>query len=129
MELNREQIIKALECFHDRILNSNLAEKITEVEMMATIDAVALIKELTEENERVNALLLELCAENIMLCGDVKQAKSATVRETRERLTTFFAADDILKYVEVDAEYINSQIDRITKEMEKNYNEKNTNLI
>ena len=49
--MEKETIIKALECFHNRILNSKLAEKVTEQEMMAIIDALALIKELTEKVE------------------------------------------------------------------------------
>ena len=53
MELNAEQIKKALECFHIRILNTNLAEKITETEIMAIVDALSLINELTEKNERL----------------------------------------------------------------------------
>lgn len=51
MEFNREQIIKTLECLHQRILSTRLAEKITEAEMMAIIDALALIKELIEKVE------------------------------------------------------------------------------
>ena len=52
MELNAEQIKKALECFHHRILNTKLAEKVTESEMMAIIDALALIDKLTVERDR-----------------------------------------------------------------------------
>ena len=62
--LNAEQVKKALDQFHHRILNTNLAEKITESEMMAIIDALALINsqeqrigELAEENERLRAEL------------------------------------------------------------------------
>lgn len=51
MELNRDQIIKALECFRHRILNSKLAEQVYEEDMMSIINALALIKELTEENK------------------------------------------------------------------------------
>ena len=53
MELNREQIINGLGRFHQRILDSNLAEQIYYEEMMALIDAIALIKELVKENERI----------------------------------------------------------------------------
>lgn len=49
MELNREQIVKALECFHQRILKTGLAEKVTEADMMAIVDALALIRELSEK--------------------------------------------------------------------------------
>ena len=52
-EFNREDIIKALECFHQRILNTNLAEKITETEIIAIIDAIDLIKQLTEEKRQI----------------------------------------------------------------------------
>lgn len=55
MELNREQIINGLGRFHQRILDSNLAEQIYYEEMMALIDAIALIKELVKENERIKA--------------------------------------------------------------------------
>ena len=58
--------------------------------------ALTLISELTEENERMRA---------------------ATVREMQERLTSFFANDENLEYIEVDAEYINEQIDQIANEM------------
>ena len=39
------------------------------------------------------------------------------IKELVERLTTFFANDDNLKYNEVDAEYINGQIKRIAEGM------------
>lgn len=60
MELNRDKIVRELDNFHHRVLNSKLAEKITEREIIAIINAAALliedekkIKELTEENERL----------------------------------------------------------------------------
>lgn len=53
MELNREQIINGLGRFHQRILDSKLAEQIYYEEMMALIDAIALIEELVKENERI----------------------------------------------------------------------------
>ena len=65
MELNREQIVKALDAFHNRILSGKLAEKVTESEMMAVVDALALIRELTDE---------------------VAKAKADTVRKMQERL-------------------------------------------
>lgn len=66
MELDMEQIVKTLECFHHRILNSDLAEKITEQEMMAIIDAIALIRNLDysrkcllEDRERTHRIIKE----------------------------------------------------------------------
>lgn len=53
--MEKEQIVKALECLHKRILNTDLAEKVTESEMMAIINALSLIRELTEENTRLRA--------------------------------------------------------------------------
>ena len=52
MEFNREQIINDLDCFRDRILHSKLAEQVYGREMMSIIDAIALIKELTEQLEK-----------------------------------------------------------------------------
>ena len=49
MEMNTEQIIKALECFWHRILTSKLAEKVTEDEITAIINAVIIIKEQQKE--------------------------------------------------------------------------------
>lgn len=56
MELNAEQIKKALECFHQRILNTDLAEKVTEGEMMSIINALALI---TSQEQRIEELEAE----------------------------------------------------------------------
>ena len=49
MGVNTEQIIKALECFHHRILKSKLAEKVTEDEITAIINAIIIIKEQQKE--------------------------------------------------------------------------------
>ena len=57
MELNRERIVRELDSFHHRVLNSKLAERITEREIMAIINAAALLiedeKKIKELNERV----------------------------------------------------------------------------
>lgn len=57
--MERDQIIKALECFHQRILDTDLAKNIYEAEIMAIIDALSLIDELTEENDRLSTALAE----------------------------------------------------------------------
>lgn len=51
--MTREQIIKALECFHIRVLETKLAEQIYEEEIQAIISAIALIRELTDECDRL----------------------------------------------------------------------------
>ena len=86
--------------------------------------ALALIKELTAENERLHASCTELtqCCMKLetlhkIECKRVDTIKAATVREMQERLTSFFANDENLEYIEVDAEYINEQIDQIAEEM------------
>lgn len=67
MELNREQIVKALDAFHDRILNSKLAEKVTESEMMAVVDALTLINDLVKELFEAHNKNVELIKENAQL--------------------------------------------------------------
>ena len=56
MELNAEQIIKALECCTSRSCGADCPYYDTELCQVAIMrDALALIKELTEENERLRA--------------------------------------------------------------------------
>lgn len=87
-------------------------------------EAPTLIKELTAENERLHASCTELtqCCTKLetlhkIECKRVDTIKAATVREMQERLTSFFANDENIEYIEVDAEYINEQIDQIANEM------------
>lgn len=47
--MERTEIIKALECFRHRILTSKLAEKVTEDEITAIINAIIIIKEQQKE--------------------------------------------------------------------------------
>lgn len=67
MELNRDKIIRELDKLHYYILNTNLAEKIGERDIMTIINAAALliedekiIKELTEELNRQEIAYNEL---------------------------------------------------------------------
>ena len=120
MSFNREQIIKGLEMFIDDMpVELHLGLSRTVRFRLLLQDTLLLIKELTEENERLTTNLVEQSAENVMLCGEVKQVRLDTVRKMQERLTTFFENDDYIKCVEVDAEYINEQINNIAKEMEE----------
>ena len=167
MELNREQIIKAFECISrtgDVLCEGCDYRKYDGLacHRIGAKNALALIKELTEENDKLHASCTKLtrkCAslseENERLRAENERLQKAlntdisivrvsrgsgktahlrvveriradaikivAVREVRDRLTTFFADDDTLNHIEVDAEYINSQIDKITKEMEKKY--------
>lgn len=73
-------------------------------------DAEQKVKELTEKNEAQ--------AETITnLIETIKSIYADIARKIQERATTFFNNDDMLKYIEVDAKYINEQIDRIVKEV------------
>lgn len=88
------------------------------------------IKELTEENERLEKALVEQSAENVMLIGENKrlmrdktalecvvstvrnQAKADTVRKMQERLHEQF--HDRVAYTR---SYVHDTIDQIAKEM------------
>ncbi len=85
MEFNRKKVIRELDALHHRILNSKLAEKITEKEIMAIINAAILliedgkeIKELTEEAERLNTNMDSMVVEHKRL---VTITKTDTVRK------------------------------------------------
>lgn len=67
MELDRQRILRELSAFHNHILNSKLAERITEKEIMVVIHAAKLliederkIKELTQELNRRQTAYNEL---------------------------------------------------------------------
>lgn len=62
MELNRNRIVRELDNFHQRILNSKLAERITEREIMAIVNAATL---LIEDEENIKALAEELASQQI----------------------------------------------------------------
>ena len=113
--MKREEIIKALECLaseHDVFCKGCAYQRHEGLKCRREMakDALSLIKELTAENERSHASCTEL-TQNLHEC------KSVTVREMQERLTSFFANDDTLEYIEVDAEYINEQISQTANEM------------
>ena len=85
--------------------------------------ALALINELTEENERLKSVEFTcgfIKPHKVLECpifDEIARTKADTVRKMQEKLTTFFENDDYIKCVEVDAEYINEQINNVTKEM------------
>ena len=99
--MEKEQIIKALECFHNRILNSKLAEKVTEQERMAIIDA--LIKELTE---KVEAYRQELGKVRVALNNANVDNKRLT--EENERLKQLNES-----YAEVEQGYIVTGVKKV----------------
>ena len=119
MELNREQIIKALGCWASGKTCSGEKCEIFDISP-STCDrwvgrkALALIKELTEENER----LREKADRNFVNLKAVLEERNekiivaATVREFAERLTACFCPD--CDYYGTD---VQSTIDQIAKEM------------
>lgn len=80
-ELNANEIMKALEC-----CNKNNFSKCTECpcgkvyqfcSQELCLEALSLIKELTEENERLTNNIVEQSAENMMLIGENKRLQKA----------------------------------------------------
>ena len=128
-ELNREEIIKALECCHN---NSEMDcrdcpywNKVIDLYYgcVNTLvkDAIALIKELTEENERLNERLgrearcqYDLCGQIVNLRDDVKYIKADTVQKMQERLKYSLCCVPQCHFNYAEVEF---HIDRIAKEM------------
>jgi hypothetical protein len=77
----------------------------------------AKIKELTEENERLENALVEQSAENVMLCVEIKHARADTVREMQERLKYTLCINNEENTDFFDYEYTLETIDKIAKEM------------
>ena len=136
MGLNRERIIRGLACCkgsYDCFTCDIYKRGCAGFREGLAKDALSLINELTEENERLRAenealaiSKVKECEISQMLVYRIRDKHPAvmaviadTVRKMQERLTTFFSSDDMLKYNEVDADYINEQIRRIAEELIK----------
>lgn len=112
--MEKEQIIKALECCTkgdcDNCPNdfgncySNLAR-----------DALALIKELTEDNERLNGHLNQLKHRYDICKQNAKTEKIDTVRKMQDRLKEYL--DDFYNSGEDALLDVPDSIDQIAKEM------------
>jgi coenzyme F420-reducing hydrogenase delta subunit len=118
MELNKETIIKQMQEWSDAICeNACLKGECINGRVIAceicfpnTVrNALALIKELTEENERLRASSIDY--RNIP--DIIAEAKADTVKEFAERLTAEFRKDGRMNY------YIRMTLDQIKKEMLK----------
>lgn len=102
MELNREQIIKALELHSQKakpcLDECSYAHRHYCGSEMAK-DALSLINELTEENERLKSVEFTcgfVKPHKVLECpifDEIEKAKADTVREFAERLTTCFCPD------------------------------------
>ena len=87
---NRDKVIRELDAFHHRVLNSKLAEKITEKEIMAIINAASIliedekkIKELADKKivKQFENLIRTRCpktAYTSMISGDICESYVVT---------------------------------------------------
>lgn len=112
MELNREQIIKALECVFSDTCGSCVYKEIDKCQEWAARDAISFInsqeqrvKELTEENEKLNERLdrearcqYDLCGQIVNLRDDVKYIKADTVRKFLDKFKDWPSDDQ--EYIE-----------------------------
>ena len=108
MELNAEQIKKALECCAtDDDCAGEQCPFYVDCQFCITRiskDALALIKELTDENEKIGI-------ENFNLICELSHIKEDTVRKMQERLIAEFRKDDRMNF------YLRKTLDQIAKEM------------
>lgn len=129
MELNREEIIKALEvCVTDSIsCTSCPLEDYSPCSNIIVDNALALIKELIGENERLHASCTELTRrtqDNVRSDNeelrksnecDVRKLIADTVRKMQERINAHFDSDSV--YFRNSHGYVRSVVDQIAKEM------------
>ena len=131
-ELNREQIMKAMECCY----NNNLScldcpfqetDKYIECSSL-TISALALIKELTEENERLKSVEFTcgfVKPHKVLECpifDEIANAKANTLREVQEKFALRYGTytdKDFTKIVDVFM-----LLEQIEKEMMENIDER-----
>jgi predicted nuclease with TOPRIM domain len=113
MKYNREQIEKAAEILEGAkvmVLNRDFDD--FQNAIITALNTFALIKELTEENEKLNERLdreakcqYDLATKIVNLRDDVKYIKAETVRKMQKRLTSdefYIVADDYdgMQYVD-----------------------------
>ena len=118
--MEREQIIKALECCSKgTCMACPLKEDYSPCSSTLTYSALSLIKELTEENERLHADCTELtqCCTKLetlykIECKRVDTIKADTVRKMQERMKEAFK-----HHTYNCRDCIISKVDKIAKEM------------
>jgi hypothetical protein len=112
MELNRENIIKALECCAEAYdcFTCDIYKRgcIGGFRAGMAKNALSLIKELTEENERLRAAIPLWAKQCVELTERCMQLRADTVREMQERLK---AEMSFGRYIQA------YQIDQIAEEM------------
>lgn len=79
------EIIKALECLHKRILQSKFAEEVTETEIMGLVGALDLINRQKAEIERLKEYNETLLTANVDLWNEILVIKSEAIKEFAER--------------------------------------------
>ena len=114
MELNREEIIKSLECCEQN--NCRECPSRGNCHELHSY-ALALIKELIEENEKLVDDLIEQSIENVMLLMKQKRVKVDTVRKMQtmfeERLdisTCGYSTDEVISDVLKTLERVTEEI-------------------
>ena len=115
MNMNREQIVTALECCAsnsladcDRCPVDEQKKDNCECGRYLAIQALALVRAQREENERLHAS----CTELTQSCTELETAKAETVREMRRRLK-----EKLFSVPTVYNAHFSKMVDQIAKEM------------
>lgn len=113
MKFTKEQIMRATETLEGaKVMVANRDFDEFQNAIITAINALTIVKELTEENEKLNERLdrearcqYALCGQIVNLRDDVKYIKEETVRKMQHRLTSdefYIVADDYdgMQYVD-----------------------------
>lgn len=115
------EIIKALECLHKRILQSKCAEEITETEIMGLVNALNLINRQKAKNESLKVDLAKCSIRLDNLYKTADEIKSEAIKEFAERLKT----ETFLAKAVESVEHViwMNEIDNLVKEMTEEKND------
>ena len=83
------EIIKALESLHKRILHSRFARDVTEDEIMAVVNAIYIINRQKAEIERLNRMYLTVCESLDKAEKQISTAQAEAIKEFAERLNEY----------------------------------------
>ena len=114
-------IKKALECLHKRILQSKFAEEITETEIMGLVNALKLINRQKAKNESLKVDLAKCSIRLDNLYKTADEIKSEAIKECLEKVKKYVKAH-CNPYGKPDFDYDTSLkilnfIDNLVKEM------------
>ena len=119
-KLTDNEIKKALECLHKKILHSKFAEEVTEAEIMGLIETLDYINRLEAENEQLRDYNENLQTANTALSNEILEAKAEAYKECIEKVKEHSNKTELVcsgALVRTDYTITKESLDNLLKEL------------